>query len=132
NRRHDTSTFTNVSVHGGAPPRSATVKDVPITYTEALWKTIAVTGTNTWLFTSGWAPKTEAWEEWLKEAQEAALSEPKKVKHDPESKQEIWQIKNWDSRQVLGTILKRRTTEKSPPVTRHNFPFPHHPPLQEV
>lgn len=101
--------LTHVDLIGGQPPRDAKIKDVPQTYTEALWKTIAVTGTKTWLLTTGWAPKTEAWSEWLREAEDAAQAEPMMVSRYDRG--EVWKIRNWDSRHVLSTIL-RTTTER--------------------
>lgn len=101
--------LTEAELIGGAPPRSATekVKNQPQTHTEALWKTIAVTGTKDWLVTAGWAPKTEAWAEWLREAEDAAQAEPIRISHD-EGK-EVWKIRNWDSRQMLSSILRTKT-----------------------
>lgn len=102
-----------VEVHGGHPPRNARIKDVNPTYTEALWKAIAVTGTKSWLEDAGWSPKTEAWKTWLQEAEEAAIEEPMKSRVEMREKglQEIWQIRNWDSKNALSTIL-RTTTER--------------------
>lgn len=101
--------LTHVELRGGAPPRDAKIQDVPQTYTEALWKTIAATGTKTWLVSTDWAPKTEAWSEWLREAEDAAQAEP--MRESWEGDKEIWKIRNWDSRNALSTIL-RTTTEK--------------------
>lgn len=101
--------LTHVELIGGAPPRDAKIQDVPPTYTEALWKTIAVTGTKTWLLTTGWAPKTDAWSEWLREAEDAAQAEP--MMESRYEGGEVWKIRNWDSRFALSTIL-RTTTER--------------------
>lgn len=101
--------LTHVELRGGIPPRSATekVKHQPQTYTEALWKTIAVTGTRSWLITTGWAPQTEAWSEWLREAEDAAQAEP--MQEEQKEGREIWKIRNWDSRHMLSTILRTKT-----------------------
>lgn len=101
--------MTHVELRGGIPPRGATekIKDQPQTYTEALWKTIAVTGTKEWLLTTGWAPKTEAWAEWLREAEDAAQAEP--MQSSWRGGQEVWKIRNWDSRQMLSSILRTKT-----------------------
>lgn len=101
--------LTRIQLVGGQPPRDAKIQDVPPTHTEALWKTIAVTGTKTWLESTGWAPQTDAWAEWLREAEDAAQAEPMRETRDGE--QEIWKIRNWDSKHVLSTIL-RTTTER--------------------
>lgn len=101
--------LTEVELIGGQPPRNAKIKDVPQTYTEAMWKCIAVTGNKTWLLSTGWAPKTEAWAEWLREAEDAAQAEP--LRESRKEGREVWKIRNWDSRHVLSTIL-RTTTER--------------------
>ena len=118
-----------IEVHGGTPPRSAQRMEAkagtlmppnkheqnrPPTYTEALWKAIAVTGTSNWVKEAGWAPKTPAWSDWLNEAEEAAIGEPLKITHydAKEGKlQEVWTIRNWDSRHALSTLL-RTTTDR--------------------
>lgn len=99
-----------IDVKGGTPPRKAVLDNVPPTYTEALWKAIAVTGTSNWVREAGWAPKTAAWSDWLNEAEEAAMGEPMKIR-DQFKATETWQIRNWDSRHVLSTLL-RTNTEK--------------------
>lgn len=98
-----------VRVDGGTPPRGATLDNVPPTYTEALWKAIAVTRTKNWVKEAGWAPKTPAWDEWLHEAEEAALADPMQTKYEEteygKPPQEVWKIRNWDSRKALSTLL---------------------------
>ncbi|RMD44554.1 hypothetical protein DV735_g579, partial [Chaetothyriales sp. CBS 134920] len=137
-----------IEVHGGAPPRSAQRVEIkqttatataatepkrgeparPPTYTEALWKVIAVTGSKDWVKEAGWAPKTAAWADWLNEAEEAALSEPMKVasyyKEDGQE-QEVWTIRNWDSRRALSTHLESnkfrpRTIDSATSAWREN------------
>lgn len=105
---------THIEVKGGTPPRSARVDNVPPTYTEALWKAIAVTGTSNWVKEAGWAPRTPAWTDWLNEAEEAAIGEPMREsirKDDSGEVVETWTIRNWDSRNALSTIL-RSTTDR--------------------
>ncbi|KAK5401665.1 hypothetical protein LTR06_011029 [Exophiala xenobiotica] len=103
----------HIEVIGGTPPRTARVDNYLPTYTEALWKAIAVTGTKDWVKEAGWAPKTPAWNDWLNEAEEAALGEPLKTsKRKVDDKEvEVWTIRNWDSRNALSTLL-RSTTDK--------------------
>jgi hypothetical protein len=102
-----------IEVSGGTPPRSARVDNYSPTYTEALWKAIAVTGTSNWVKEAGWAPKTPAWNDWLNEAEDAALGEPLKssVKMVDGKAVEVWTIRSWDSRNALSTLL-RSTTDK--------------------
>lgn len=104
----------HIEVKGGTPPRTAVVQDVPPTYTEALWKAIAVTGTSNWVKEAGWAPKTPAWSDWLEEAEEAAVGEPMKesvMRREDGTEKEVWTIRNWDSKNALSTLL-RSTTDK--------------------
>lgn len=102
-----------IEVRGGTPPKSATIDNVNQTYTEALWKAIAVTGTKDWVKEAGWAPKTQVWDEWLLEAEEAAKSEPMKIRYQDNEKMpgktEVWTIRSWDSRNALSTLLRSRT-----------------------
>lgn len=106
----------HVKVVGGTPPRTATVDNVPLTYTEALWKAIAVTGTMHWVKEAGWAPKTLAWDDWLHEAEEAALSEPMQPSFEETEHgklpQEVWKIRSWDSRKALSTLLRPTSARK--------------------
>ncbi|RMZ79342.1 hypothetical protein DV737_g3469, partial [Chaetothyriales sp. CBS 132003] len=113
-----------IEVHGGTPPRSAQrvegkqteaasqsrkeEQERPPTYTEALWKAIAVTGTSNWVREAGWAPKTPAWADWLNEAEEAAVTEPMKTAsyRKDGKEQEVWTIRNWDCRRALSTHLE--------------------------
>lgn len=101
--------LTHVQLTGGHPPSSAKekVKNENQTYTEALWKTIAVTGTKAWLVETDWAPKTRAWSEWLSEAEDAATAEPMMASRLGDK--EIWKIRDWDSRQTLSKILRTNT-----------------------
>jgi len=106
---------THIEIKGGAPPQHATkMESVPDTYTEALWKAIAVTGTKQWVKEAGWAPRTEAWDDWLEEAEEAALGEPKKetIKDNGPGKPQtlIWSIRNWNARHALSQHLSRMKT----------------------
>ena len=104
-----------IDLRGGLPPRTATIQDVAPTYTEALWKAIAVTGTKAWVKEAGWSPRTPAWDDWLHEAEEAAESEPMKISHrtdDNGEVTEVWTIRNWDFRSALSMHLRPTTAEK--------------------
>lgn len=111
--------MTHIVVKGGTPPRGATLDNVPLTYTEALWKAIAVTGTSNWVREAGWAPKTPAWADWLNEAEEAARGEPLKssVENIDGEQTEVWRIRNWDSRYALSTLLRSMTDKGTGKVT---------------
>lgn len=106
----------HVVVKGGTPPRTARLDNVPPTYTEALWKAIAVTGTSNWVKEAGWAPRTPAWNDWLDEAEEAAVGEPLKAsfpRGENGTEVETWTIRNWDSKNALSTLLRSTTDRMS-------------------
>lgn len=46
------------------------------TFTEALWKSIAITQSISWVKVAQVAPETEAWDSWLREAEGVALQHP--------------------------------------------------------
>ena len=104
----------HIVLRGGQPPRAAIIDNVAPTYTEALWKAIAVTGTKSWVKEAGWAPRTAAWDEWLHEAEEAAFIEPlKKVMQEVDGvTQEVWTIRNWDFKNALSTLLSPKETKQ--------------------
>lgn len=109
----------HIELRGGRPPREATIDNVAPTYTEALWKAIAVTGTKNWVKEAGWAPRTQAWDEWLHEAEEAAINEPLRRsthKNDDGSVTEVWTIRNWDFRNALSTLLRPTTADRKETV----------------
>lgn len=103
----------HIELFGAIPPRNARVDNCSPTYTEVLWKAIAITGTSDWVKEAGWAPRTPVWHDWLHEADEAALGEPLKssAKTVDGKAVEVWTIRNWDSRNALSTLL-RLTTDK--------------------
>lgn len=110
-RHWDLSRFnvTEIDIRGGHPPNAAKIDNVASTYTEALWKAIAVTKSKDWLVSSGWTPQTKAWTDWLDEAEEAALDEEYRRKF--EGGREVIIIRNWDFKHALSTHLKS-TNEK--------------------
>jgi hypothetical protein len=113
----------HITVKGGTPPRTARLDNVPPTYTEALWKAIAVTGTSNWVKEAGWAPRTPAWNDWLDEAEEAAVGEPLKASYPLNERGhevETWTIRNWDSKNALSTLL-RSTTDRMSRQNTGNF-----------
>lgn len=62
------------------------------TFTEALWKVIAVTRTTRWVRTNQAAPKTGAWDDWLREAKEVAQANP----HPQDEEVHHVTIPDWD------------------------------------
>ena len=60
------------------------------------------------------AEQTEAWAEWLLEAEEAAKVDPMQIsfeKIDGTTK-EVWKIRNWDFKKALSTLLSPTAERK--------------------
>lgn len=97
---------THIEIRGGHPPNSSITRENP-SYTEALWRAIALTKSKDWLVSTGWTPKTEAWSNWLHEAETAALDEPimkKEVAGVP-----VWIISSWDFKKALSYHLQSKS-----------------------
>ncbi len=109
-----------IKVEGGFPTKGGTND---LTYTEALWKAIAITGFTGWVKEGILANKTPAWEKWLMQAKDAANREKIiKSRHFENNIEEevtgeeveTWTIPTWDPRGVLGHLLK--TEKRASPV----------------
>jgi hypothetical protein len=97
-----------ILIEGGRPLPGSAPSDGTPSYTEALWKAIAITGTKTWIKEAGWAPKTPAWDEWLHEAESAAREEKIIQGHTvvKGERREVWKIRSWDFKGALSTLLR--------------------------
>jgi hypothetical protein len=61
------------------------------------------------------AEQTEAWNEWLHEAEDAARADPMQISYekiDGKSK-EVWKIRNWDFKKALSTLLSPTADRKA-------------------
>jgi hypothetical protein len=105
--------ISQIMVKGGFPAEGRDDDTTPTTYTEALWKAIAITRRTGWVKEAVLAPKTPAWEEWLVEAKEAANVEKidKTVSEDRSTGKRIesWTIPSWDAKKALGMLLRQET-----------------------
>lgn len=70
-------------------------------FTEALWKSIAITQSISWVKVAKIAPTTEAWESWLREAEEVALQHPCRMSE----KAEVMEFPDWDCQKALTYYL---------------------------
>lgn len=108
-----------IDVKGGFPPEDRKDDTTPTTYTEALWKAIAITRSTKWVKEAMMAPKTLAWEEWLLEAQDAAnvdkIHKVDRVDTRGEKRRETWSIPSWDAKKALSRLL----TERRIDATQH-------------
>lgn len=84
-------------------PKSPVRCNIPLTevdryehYTDTLWRAILKTGSAEWVEPSQALPATEAWKEWLREADKAAKE----------------QNKNWDPRTQLSQNLREATENR--------------------
>jgi len=102
-----------IKVKGGFPVKCRKDATTPTTYTEALWKAIAITRSTGWVKEAVLAPKTPAWEEWHVEAKDAAnmVKFDKKTSDDSRTDKsvETWTISSWDAKKALDMLLKPET-----------------------
>lgn len=81
------------------------------TFTQALWKVIVVTKSIDWILRSGAAPKTRAWEQWLRDAREVAKSvrlDSKPLVDDMTT----WAVPEWDPQEHLKELLADQATKE--------------------
>lgn len=67
------------------------------TFTDALWKTIAITQSISWVRIAQVAPQTQAWDAWLREADEHALQHPCRA----DEKTGEMKYPDWDCQKAL-------------------------------
>lgn len=77
-------------------------------FTEALWKTIAITQSIKWVKIAQAAPTTEAWENWLREAEEVSLQHPCRMSE----KANVMVLPDWDCQKALDYYLNPRSPSK--------------------
>lgn len=102
-----------IEIEGGRSPPGSAPSDGTPSYTEALWKAIAITRTKNWVKEAGWAPKTPAWDEWLFEAESAAKQESinRSFKEVDGQRREVWKIRSWDYKGALSILLRPNSEE---------------------
>ena len=97
------------------PRASSAERPVTRKLTSALWTAIALTGSARWARTSNIAPNTEAWDQWLKEAEEVALVRwsrrhktyvPPCLKWKDAQNNTCIQLPRWEYGKRLGAIFK--------------------------
>ena len=98
-----------IDVRGGFPAENRNDDTTPTTYTEALWKAIAITRSTGWVKEGVLAPKTRAWDEWLGDAQLVAtagkIDKTTAVDGSTGKSVETWRIPSWDAKKALGNHL---------------------------
>lgn len=96
------------------------------TYTQALWKVIALTRNIDWVRKGNAAPTTESWDQWLRDALEVSQNghdgHNGSIVYDDEEGYRVWRIPPWDPQEVLKNLiaelagpspLSRRGTEQA-------------------
>jgi hypothetical protein len=102
-----------IEIEGGRQLPGSAPSDGTPSYTEALWKAIAITRSKNWIKEAGWAPKTPAWDEWLFEAESAAKQEKiiRSVSEVNGTRREVWKIRSWDYKGALSILLRPNSEE---------------------
>ena len=77
------------------------------TFTEALWKAIAITGSMRWAKISHIPPQSTQWDEWLERAEQEAVRFPARVE-----KNGVLVLPEWDAGGVLTELLAQSAVEK--------------------
>ncbi|KAK2756558.1 hypothetical protein FQN54_005451 [Arachnomyces sp. PD_36] len=95
------------------PPLSAKERDTARSFTGALWRAIALSGTSEWVRTAGIAPKTKAWDEWLKEAENVAMRQSLPLTPSPDPKNPAFKgvpptLPRWDYEGTLTALISGR------------------------
>ena len=78
-----------------------------VTYTEALWKVILVTKSIEWVHVSNAAPKTAAWDQWLIEAREHALSAGAQYDEANPNSPVAWVMPEWNPQRAWTDIAEK-------------------------
>ncbi|KAL8988131.1 MAG: hypothetical protein Q9177_002745 [Variospora cf. flavescens] len=68
-------------------------------FTTALWKAIAISGTTKWVRVAGIAPVTDAWDMWLRKAAQVIKDEPCTL----DDKTGLLKLPDWDPEEYLST-----------------------------
>lgn len=92
------------------PSLTAKERDVAVSFTGALWRAIALTGSSGWVRTAGIAPKTAAWDEWLEEAENVAMQQKHPLTPYPDPKHPMWKGKPptlplWNYQDTLTNLI---------------------------
>ena len=84
------------------------------TFTEALWKAIVLTKSLEWIRLGNTAPQTDAWKQWLSDAEHMALSTGsyEEANRSGKGKVRIWKVPDWNAQAELGRCLKEYTLDK--------------------
>ncbi|KAK5148932.1 hypothetical protein LTR04_000303 [Oleoguttula sp. CCFEE 6159] len=77
-------------------------KPEPTTFTEALWQAIAVTKSTEWCKTGKAAPTTEAWNQWLHDAEVQARTVEQYVDPTPCT---TYQLPDWNPQEALRELM---------------------------
>ncbi|KAL8716556.1 MAG: hypothetical protein Q9225_006127 [Loekoesia sp. 1 TL-2023] len=72
------------------------------TYTTAMWKAIAISGTTKWVRLAGVAPVSQAWDEWLEKAAEVIQEQPEKTG--------LHILPDWDPEKYLDEVHGQKDT----------------------
>jgi len=77
------------------------------TFTQALWKAIVVTKSVKWVKRSKAAPRTLAWDEWLRQAKRLAHTKSFRDEKIGNKVVKVWEVPSWDSQGALNELIKQ-------------------------
>jgi hypothetical protein len=77
------------------------------TFTQGLWKAIIITKSTKWIKKSDAAPKTPAWDEWLREARKQAQTAGCRDAIINEKVVKVWEIPSWDPQKALSEFVQK-------------------------
>jgi len=76
------------------------------TFTQALWKVIVVTKNIKWIKRSKAAPRTRAWDEWLRQAKRAARTKGYRKEKIGNKMVKVWEVPSWNPQGALNELIK--------------------------
>lgn len=76
------------------------------TFTQALWKAIVVTKNVKWIKRSKAAPRTRAWDEWLRQAKRVALTKGSRNVRVGDKMVKVWEVPSWNPQEALNELIK--------------------------
>lgn len=76
------------------------------TFTQALWKVIVATKNIKWIKRSKAAPRTRAWDEWLRLAKRVATTTKFRDEIIGGKVVRVWEVPSWNPQEVLNELIK--------------------------
>jgi hypothetical protein len=81
------------------------------TFTQGLWKAIIITKSTKWIKKSDAAPKTPAWDEWLREARKQARTTGSYDTVVNDKIVKVWEIPAWNPQEALSKFVQKHMND---------------------